>query len=128
MLIALFISFIWALACLLFDSYHTNKGIKEGVAVEGNPIITAIWGVKPKFWQLWSVDGTIRALMLAAALLLPAPADYQSAWYAVFFGGFLSFGLKNIQGGRQWIWMEQNPGHTIPLEKRWWAQILGFWG
>ena len=128
MIIALLIAFVWALACLGFDSYETNKGIKAGVAVEGNWLITHIWGVKPKLWQLWSVDGTIRVLMLLAALYLPSSAAYPQAWRYFLTGGFAAYGLKNIQGGRQWIWMTANPGKLIPYMNTFWEQFIGFWG
>jgi hypothetical protein len=125
---ALIISFIFALACLLFDTHESVKGINEGIAVEGNPLIVAIWGNRPKFWQFLSVDCTIRVSMLLAAIFLPAPARYPASWYALFTGGFLLYGIKNIQGGRQWIWMERNLGKTIPKPTTIWQQIIGFWG
>ena len=128
MLLALYLAFIWALAWLGFDSYYTNKGIKSGVAVEGNALIVAIWGNKPKLWQLWSVDGTIRAAMLAAALFVPSSEDYPKAWVALGIGAFIAYGFKNWQGGRQWKWVMKNPGKTVPWMNTFWEQFIGFWG
>ena|ERR1035437_9784634 len=128
MLIALYIAFVWALACLLFDSYYTNKGIKAGVAVEGNSMIVYFFNNKPKFWQLWAVDGTLRLAIFAAARFLPAPTDYPFTWVALGLGALIAAGFKNIQGGRQWLWMFKNPGKKIPLMNTLWSKIMGFWG
>lgn len=128
MLIALYIAFIWALAWLLFDSYYTNKGIKAGVAFEGNGMITFFWGNKPKFWQLWSVDGTLRLAILLAALFVPSSEAYPQAWRAMGIGAFIACGFKNWQGGRQWKWMFKNPGKTLPQTNTFWSKFLGFWG
>ena len=126
MLIALFIAFVWALACLCYDAYETNRGIKAGVALEGNWLISAIWGKKPKFWQLLSVDVPIR-LGLAALALIPSPM-YPHAMTACAVGALTFAGVKNIQGARQWLWMFKNPGKTLPLMGSAWKQFIGFWG
>ena len=123
MLIALFIAFAWALAWLLFDSYNTNKGIKAGIAVEGNTMIIFFWGSKPKFWQLWSVDGALRLAIFLAALLVPL-----SAAPLLGTGALAVWGFKNLQGGRQWQWMFKNPGKRIPEMTTVWGKIMGFWG
>jgi hypothetical protein len=127
-MIAVLITFIWAVLCLMYDALSTQKGLKAGVAVEGNPLIVAAYGNKPKLWQCLSIDGTIRVAMLLAALMLPAPADYPHSWHALFAGGFVVYGLKNIQGGRQWNWMLKNPGKKIPQLNSAWSQFVGFWG
>lgn len=128
LLLALFASFIWALAWLGFDSYNTSKGIKAGVANEGNGWITIFWGSHPNLWQLWSVDGSIRLAILLAALFVPSSEAYPQAWRAMGVGAFIAAGFKNWQGGRQWKWMFSHPGQTIPQMGSAWAQFLGFWG
>ncbi len=128
MIYALFTAFIWALAWLGFDSYNTNKGIKAGVAVEGNSWITVFWGVHPTLWQLWSIDGSIRLAILLAALFVPSSAQYPHAFQAMGIGAFVAAGFKNWQGGREWKWMFSHPGQKLPTMNSAWAQFMGFWG
>lgn len=128
MLITLILAFIWALAWLYFDSYYTNKGIKAGFGVEGNGMITTFWGPKPKFWQLWSVDGTLRVAIFLAAQFVPSSAAYPHALQSMGIGALVACGFKNWQGGRQWKWLFANKGKTIPQMNTFWSKILGFWG
>lgn len=128
MLIALIIAFIWAIAGLLFDAYNTNKGLRAGIAEEGNVLITSISGTKyPKMWQLLTIDGTLRLLILAASFI-PGPSAYPYTFAALGIGAFVVAGFKNIQGGRQWKWMFSHPGQKLPLLNSAWEQFWGFWG
>lgn len=101
---ALLISFAWAMGCLAYDAYMSDKGIRRGVAVEGNRMITWIAGtMTPTFWQLYAIDaGVIRVPLLLLALFLPSPGGLPEAWRAAGIGGFVSLGVKNILGGRKW--------------------------
>jgi hypothetical protein len=129
MLIALLICFLFAVICLCFDAIITNKGIKAGVAVEGNPLIVFFARTnKPALWQLFAIDGGLRAALLAFALFTPEPADFPHAWPALMIGGFIAFGLKNIMGYREWRWMFSHPGQLMPIPKTAWGQFIGFWG
>lgn len=128
MLAALLVAFAFALVCLLYDATTTQKGIKAGVAVEGNPLIVAAFGNKPSLLQCLAIDLPIRLALMTAFLFIPAPARYPLAWYAMGTGAFMVYGLKNVQGARQWNWMLKNPGKPLPQPTSIWQQFLGFWG
>lgn len=128
MIYVLLISFIFALACLAFDAINTSRGLRAGVAVEGNGIIVAIAGNKPKLWQLLTIDGSLRFALLALALFLPTPDGLPAVWYATLTGAFVSLGLKNIRGGRQWRWLMRNTDKTLPQLNTIWQKLVGFWG
>lgn len=126
--IAMFVAFVWAVVCLLFDALNTNKGLRAGVAEEGNWLITTISGTKrPHLWQLLSIDGGLRALILAIGFL-PGPAAYPLTFVAIAIGALIVAGFKNIQGGRQWRWMFSHAGQKIPVQNSAWNQFWGFWG
>lgn len=128
MLIALLIAFAWAIFAVLFDYLYTQKGLKAGVAVEGNPMVVEFFGKEPKLWQCLILELPIRVGLLAAFLFLPAPASYPLAWKALGLGAFIVYGLKNLQGGLQWRWLLKHPGQKLPQPSSAWAQFLGFWG
>ncbi len=104
MTIAMIIAFLWAMSCLAYDSYMSDKGIRLGLALEGNRMITWIAGtMTPKFWQLYSIDaGLIRIPIFLLCLFLPAPSAYPETWHAFGIGAFISIGIKNILGGLKW--------------------------
>jgi uncharacterized membrane protein YczE len=129
LIIALLITFAWAVGCLLFDALNTNKGLRAGIAQEGNSLVTFLSRTQtPKLWQLLTIEGTVRVLLLLAAFLLPTPVDLPHCWHACSLGVFIAYGLKNIQGGRQWRWMFNNPGKALPIPHTVWEKFLGFWG
>ncbi len=104
MTIALIVTFIWAMSCLAYDSYMSDKGIRAGVAVESNPMITFIAGTdKPTFFQLYVIDaGVIRVPLFIFTFLMPGPNAYPHTWEAFGIGAFISIGIKNILGGLKW--------------------------
>lgn len=128
MTVALAVSFVWAVGCLLFDAINTNKGLRLGIAEEGNTLITALSGTKyPKLWQLLAIDGGLRAIILGVAFI-PGPVDYSHTFTVVSFVALFVAGLKNVRGGRQWKWMISHPGQTIPPGDTFWQKFIGFWG
>ena len=125
MLIALLLSFAWALYWLYQDATWTTKGIQAGIAVEGNTLITRIAGTcKPALWQLLLIDGSLRIALLGVGFI---PSD-TPAFEAAAIGMLLVAGIKNIQGSREWKWMFNHPGQTIPEANTVWQKLLGFWG
>lgn len=127
MLIALLICFVWAVICLVFDARITDRGIRAGVAVEGNSVIVLFFGTKPTLRQLFTVDGSIRVALLGIGFI-PGPADYPHAFAALMIGGLIVAGVKNVQGYRQWRWMFNHPGQKLPILNSAWEQFIGFWG
>lgn len=128
MLIILLVLFAWAVSCLAFDISNTIRGLRAGVAVEGNSLVVAIAGNKPTLVQLTTIEGAVRLALLVAALFIPTPEGLPHIWQAVFSGAFFSYGLKNIQGGRQWRWLLANPGKSLPQQHTVWEKLTGFWG
>jgi hypothetical protein len=127
MIITLLICFVWASICLCFDAFITNKGLRAGIAYEGNSVIVFFFGNKPWLWQLFAVDGTLRVALLGVGFI-PGPEAAPHAFAALMIGGLIVSGFKNIQGYRQWKWMFSHPGQKLPLMDSAWAQFVGFWG
>ena len=127
MLIALIVAFVWAVLCQTYDLIWTGRGLKAGLAVEGNTLITGIFGDKPTFLQRLAVDGTLRVLLFGVGFI-PGGSDYPAVFTALAIGALTVAGVKNIQGARQWQWLFKNPGKTIPVLESVWQQIVGFWG
>lgn len=128
MLIGLLVCFVWAVICLGLDMHITNKGLRAGIAVEGNSLIVFFARTdKPALWQLIAVDGTLRLLMLAFSFI-PGPTRYPLTFCAMGIGMFVVAGFKNLQGYRQWSWMFSHKGERLPQQNSAWAQFMGFWG
>lgn len=107
--IAVLITFILAILGDLYDISLTVKGIKLGVAVEGNEQIVWVAGTnKPTYWQLLWIN----------MLLPPIPPDF-STWpiLPIGIGGMILgwnptalpfatalflIGLKHYIAGRKW--------------------------
>lgn len=126
-LVVLVASFLWAMIWLDVDSYWTDKGIKAGLAVEGNWYVRLIVGAKPTFWELMLVNGAIDVALLLLSLL-PTFGAAPHIWFVVSIVTLTISGVMNIRGSRQWKWMFLHPGKTIPPGDTFWQKFLGFWG
>ena len=127
MLIALIVVLVWALACLGFDLYNTNKGLRAGIAQEGNELITSLWKTKtPTLKQLAAVEVPIR-LGIFGAGFIPGGAAYPYTFAVLALVALALYGLRNIKGGREWLWMFRNPGKTVPVANTVWQKIIGIW-
>lgn len=124
MLIFLIVAFLIALACLVYDAYMSAKGIKAGIALEGNAVVTSISGTKsPSFWKIFLIEaGVIRVPIF----ILGAVTNVYLAF--LFAISLLTMGLKNVQSARQWQWMFSHPGQKLPEANTVWQKFFGFWG
>jgi hypothetical protein len=83
--------------CAVYDARQTEKGLKAGVAVEGN---TWLVGQHPSFRALESRD-----ILYTSFLVTPSVLSYVFHNTPFFFGGLaapVTYGIKHIQGGKQW--------------------------
>jgi hypothetical protein len=80
-----------------YDVSETEKGLKAGVAVEGN---TWLVGSKPTAGQLYARD-----LLTVGILVTPSVVAYIFRRTELFYGGLAGpvvMGCKHISGGNQW--------------------------
>jgi hypothetical protein len=133
MTFAILIALLTALAVAadIFDVTKTVQGIKLGVGIEANELITTIARTdKPSAAVLYAIN-------------LFAIAAYTLAGFIGLFvtlPGFVGVGLvagsivilpiaavKHIQGGREWIWMMKNPMKKLPQPSTIWQKFVGVW-
>jgi hypothetical protein len=89
----------FAFICDIYDVTETEKGLKAGVAVEGNTFL--IGTDKPTAVKLYLRDGVvIVAASVPAAVCLGLHAP--SFFYAALAGPVVA-GAKHILGGRAWV-------------------------
>ena len=107
-------AFLFAIAfyvgCDLYDVILTEKGIKAGVAVEGN---TFLVGQKPSAVALYLRDALLAGLATTPCAIALAVGNTPLFW------GFLAapvvVGVKHILGGKQWRFL-LNGGKVDPTK------------
>lgn len=100
-LIAVIVSFAFAVVADVLDSYYTNKGIKAGVAVEGNSYIVALAGTdKPSFLKVLLISMLIPILPVGILGLI---VGYGSPAAIVFSTMLVLTGIKHVNGARAWV-------------------------
>jgi len=87
----------FALGCQAYDTYMTEKGLKAGVAIEGNSWLV---GPKPSALALSLRDVPI-TLLTAIPALVAFHFDNTGLFYASLAGP-IAVGIKHILGGRSW--------------------------
>jgi len=86
-----------------YDARTTVTGIKKGVGVEGNALITAIFGDKPSFLSL-----TIYNLGITAGFV---GIEYVANHYLIYalmggaIGALFADAGKHITGAKNWQWL-----------------------
>lgn len=87
----------FAIAADIYDVRETEKGLKAGVAVEGN---TWLVGSKPKAGPLYRRD-----LLVIGLTTMPSVIAYAAHHMEFFYAGLVGpviIGAKHINGGNQW--------------------------
>lgn len=98
---ALLVSLLGGLA----DAYFTNKGIKAGVGLEGNPIINKVAGYKPSALVLYTynfIQTSVIAIPNVLIVSLSQNETTQLVGSAIGFGGLLSDGAKHLYEAMKW--------------------------
>ena len=122
------IAFLVALAALAYDIYNTNKGLRAGIAQEGNEVITGLWKTKfPTWGQIAAIEVPIRATIFGVGCI-PGPEQYPETFAVLATASLFVAAVKSVQGAREWQWMFKHPGQTIPERNTVWQKIMGFWG
>jgi hypothetical protein len=89
---------VFAFGCDVYDVTETVKGLKAGVAVEGNTFLLP--SDKPTATQLYLRDGLV--IMLAALpAVLCLVLHSQPLFYAALSGPVVA-AVKHVLGGRAW--------------------------
>ena len=92
------ISVAFCEACGVYDVVMTEKGLKAGVAVEGNDWLV---GQKPSAVALYLRDNLTLALCVLPSLLAGLWAHNLPVAYGLAFMP-IPYGIHHIQGGRAW--------------------------
>lgn len=107
----------------IMDASISDKGIKAGIAVEGNSTL-CFFARTDKPSTLW-LHGYNFAFI---ALVVGLGAIFHNSVLAVLAPTTLFVdAIKHYQGYRQWKWMFNNPGKLMPQEDVW-QKFFGFWG
>lgn len=117
----------------VMDANETSKGIKAGIGVEGNEIITTLARTqKPSNLFLHAYNFAFVGIVLGLAALGQhlAQAPGTVAVVSVMPPVVLAVdAAKHYQGYRQWKWMFANPGKRVEdQEQTSWQKFIGFWG
>jgi len=86
-----------------YDAERTDKGIRSGVAVEGNAVIKLFFGDKPSLKQLDAfniVRGTLFAFVGVLSLFFAIWALYGGA-----IGALIATTFGHIVGGKNWEYL-----------------------
>jgi len=116
-LFALVIALAWAIGCDIYDVTLTEKGIKAGVAVEGNTFLVSS---KPSAVALYLRDSLVTGIA-ATPCVLACILYSQPLFWGFLIAPVLS-GVKHILGGRQWATLLA--GGTVTPPSTWWEKLL----
>ena len=116
------IIFAAAIVADIYDIRLTVAGIKKGVGVEGNSIITTLAGTdKPTWFQLLWINMLVPILPIGISGLISA---YDNPPASIFFSLMLAFQVYgHWRGGRAWVYLINggNPNTYLP---KWWQKLL----
>jgi hypothetical protein len=118
------------------DARITNKGIKAGIAVEGNGLLVKLAGTnKPSLIKLVVYNVAKLSLWVGVGLVFAYHFPSTTTTSPVYLGRVLMpvfaaiDATKHYQGFRQWAWMFRNPGKRVEdQENTAWQKFIGFWG
>jgi hypothetical protein len=142
-------SFLIALAIIaaadaaagIYDANETSKGIKAGVGVEGNSVITTLARTdKPSNLFLQVYNFAFIGIVAGLALFLTHHFPQQNLEYTAIGGSLASLaadGLKHLQAGLKWRFLTSGgkldfDGFPIPADGKQvahsaWAKFIGPW-
>jgi hypothetical protein len=102
MLFVFLACFVFYVLSMIADSTVSVKGIKAGVAVEGNTWINALFGTNKETPKDYAVYDLIEAVGLSAAgiVALLHPAFHLGLYLSS--GMYIGMGIKHIQGVLAW--------------------------
>lgn len=86
----------------VYDARQTVKGIKQGAAVEGNPIIKAFAGQKPGMAALCTYNLTWDAAFIVFALIFGIG---NPPLFVLLTGPMLAGALKHLVAAKNWKWL-----------------------
>ncbi len=107
----------WAIGCDVYDITLTEKGIKAGVAVEGN---TWLVGTKPGAVALYLRD-SLETGIATAPCILACIFNNAPLFWGFLIAPLLS-GVKHILGGKQWATLLA--GGKLAEPQTWWEKLL----
>lgn len=96
-LVLLAICAAFCVACGIYDVSMTEKGLKAGVAVEGD---TWLVGKTPSTLALYLRDSLVLVLCAAPSIAFYLAHNTPLAWGAAI--GPVPYGIHHIQGGLAW--------------------------
>lgn len=111
-ILLLIVALIWNLACGPVDAYFSNKGIRAGVAVEGNPIINKLFGFTPsaKVLYLFNVVQSI-VLVIPGVILATRVSETKQLMSAVSFGALVADGAHHLYSAYLWYKLLKGAKH-----------------
>ena len=105
----------------VYDVTMTERGIKAGVAVEGNDWLV---GSKPSAIALYLRDGLVFAMCVAPAVVFATVAHNVPLGYGALSAPVV-FGVKHLLGGLQWRTL-LNGGKLSTAPQSAWQKFLDF--
>lgn len=99
MILLSLIAAIFLLITNALDIAVSVKGIRAGVAEEGNLVIRYLFGPKPALISFIIYDGAWFVLLTGLSLSLAAQGNIASA---LFFGASIGKGLRHLSGYFKW--------------------------
>ena len=93
---------IFYVICMFLDSFFSVKGIKAGIAVEGNTLLNKIFGTDKETARDYVLYDAVELVALSAAgiVSLLYPAFYLGLWLSA--GAYVGMGIKHLQGALAW--------------------------
>jgi hypothetical protein len=99
-LIVILLSSVLTLAISQYlDVLYTSRGIRAGVGVEGNALVTYFIGHKPSAWALH-----IHNTALSILLFIPAFIGIGHGWpfTFIYIGAAFGYAARHFQGALKW--------------------------
>lgn len=118
MFLALVAALGFAIAADIYDVVLTEKGIKAGVAVEGN---TFLVGQKPSAVALYLRDSLVTGIATTPCILALVYGN-KPLFYGFLVAPVVA-GVKHIRGGRAWRNL-LNGGKPVPPATTAWGKFL----
>lgn len=114
------------------DARITDKGIKAGIGVEANEIITTIARTNKPSLKTLVIYNLVQMgvfLGLGFAAIHFGTENIPYVGYGMMPAVIAVDAAKHYQGFRQWAWMFRNPTKRIEdMSFTAWQKFIGFWG
>lgn len=121
--ILLAVSLALGVAGDIYDVILTEKGLKAGVAAEGNQWLSSIVGTKPSAVGLYFRDSIVLALCVAPTALCATVFHNLPLAYGALAGP-VAYGAKHVLGGLQWRTLLN--GGKLPTVQTAWQKFLNW--